>query len=175
MKVNNICLGVGQYGKVMKKRYKTLLDDDLLFGYKEIVLYYESKVKRNPKGFRVSKIKKSLKQLAMYQDDLQTAIEPIHKQMFEQEPVPFFAFGDKFNSKVPSLIYHLRNAYAHNCVEREKIKGVDFLCFMDKYNGNLTMLGQIPYDVSEDFIEKLKATRTPEEENEIEPFEEIIY
>ena len=141
----------------MKKRYKTLLDDDLLFGYKEIVLYYESKVKRNPKGFRVSKIKKSLKQLAVYQNDLQTEI------------------------KSPSLIYHLRNAYAHNCVEKEKIKGVDFLCFIDRkyYKKSnkvvLTMLGQIPYDVFLDFIGKLKDARTPEEGNSIEPFEEIIY
>lgn len=165
----------------MKKRHKTLLDNDLLFGYKEIVLYYESKVKRNPKGFRVSKIKKSLKQLAMYQDDLQTEIKSIHKQMFEKEPVPFFAFGDYHGSKVPSLIYHLRNAYAHNCVEKEKIKGVDFLCFIDRkyYKKSnkvvLTMLGQIPYDVFLDFIGKLKDARTPEEENSIEPFEEIIY
>ena len=159
----------------MKKRYKTLSDDDLLFGYMKIVLYYESKVKRNPKGFRVSKIKNSLKQLAIYQDDLQTVIEPIHKQMFEKEPVPFFAFADKFNSKVPSLIYHLRNAYAHNCVERENIKGVDFLCFMDKYNKQTTMLGQIPYDAFAEFFEKLKAARTPEIEDKIETFEEIIY
>ena len=146
-----------------------------MFGYKEIVLYYESKVKRNPKGFKVSKIKKFLKQLAMYQNTLQTVIEPIHKQMFEKETVSFFAFRDKFNSKVPSLIYHLRNAYAHNCVEKENIKGQDFLCFMDKYNGSLTMLGQIQYDVFDDFMENLKATRTSEEENEIEPLEEIIY
>ncbi len=159
----------------MKKRYRTLSNPDLLFGYKEIVLYYESKVKRNPRGFQVSKIKKSLKQLAMYQDDFQTVIMPIHKQIFEKEPVSFFAFGDKFNSKVPSLIYHLRNAYAHNCVERENIKGADFLCFMDKYNKQTTMLGQIPVDVFEDFIRKLKEARTTEEESKIEPFEEIIY
>ena len=79
----------------MKKRYRTLSNPDLLFGYKEIVLYYESKVKRNPKGFRVSKIKKSLRQLAIYQDDLQTVIEPIHKQMFEKEPVAFLEFNCK--------------------------------------------------------------------------------
>ena len=117
----------------------------------------------------------------MYQDDLQTVIEPIHKQMFEKEPVPFFAFTDCHDSQVPSLIYHLRNAYAHNCVEKEKIKGVDFLCFVDrKYykksnKVELTMLGQIPYDAFSEFVEKLKAARTPEIENEIEPFEEIIY
>lgn len=169
------CHGVGQLGKVMKKRYKTLLDDDLLFGYKEIVLYYESKVKRHPKDFKVARIKKSLKLLAMYQDDLQTVIEPIHRQMFEKEPVSFFAFGDKYDSKVPSLIYHLRNAYAHNCVERENIKGVDFLCFMDKYRKQTTMLGQIPYSEFSGFIAKLKEARTPEKENEIEPLEEIIY
>lgn len=116
-----------------------------------------------------------LKQLAMYQDDLQTVIEPIHKQMFEKEPVPFFAFTDCHGSQVPSLICHLRNAYAHNCVERENINGVDFLCFMDKYNKQITMLGQIPYDAFSEFFEKLKAARTPEIENEIEPFEEIIY
>ena len=159
----------------MKKRYKTLSDDDLLFGYKEIVLYYESKVKRNSKGFRVSKIKKSLKQLAIYQDDLQTVIEPIHQQMFEKEPVAFFAFNCKSGSKIPKLLAHLRNAYAHNCVERENIKDVDFLCFMDKYNKRTTMLGQIPVVVFEDFIGKLKEARTPEEESKTEPFEEIIF
>lgn len=157
----------------MKKRYETLADNDLLFGYKEIVLYYESKVKRHPKNFKVARIKKSLKRLAMYQDDLQTVIEPIHRQMFEKEAVAFFAFSDKFGSQIPSLIYHLRNAYAHNCVERENIKGEDFLCFMDKNNGSLTMLGQIQYANFIEFISELKGARTPE--NEIEPFEEIIY
>lgn len=159
----------------MKKRYKTLTDADLLFGYKEIVLYYESKVKRNPKGFKVAKIKNSLKQLAMYQDDFQTVIEPIHKQMFEKEPIAFFAFNNKSGSIIPKLLAHLRNAYAHNCVERENIKGVDFLCFIDKYHKRTTMLGQIPVVDLEDFIGKLKEARTPEEESKIEPLEEIIY
>ena len=165
----------------MKKRCKTLTDQELLFGYKEIVLYYESKVKWHPKGFKVSRIKECLKQLAMYQDDLQTEIKPIHRHMFEKEPVAFFAFKDCHGSQVPSLISHLRNAYAHNCVEKEKIKGVDFLCFLDrKYykesnKVDLTMLGQIPYNVFQDFISELKGARTPEIENEIEPFEEIIH
>lgn len=159
----------------MKKRCKTLTDPDLLFGYKEIVLYYESKVKWHPKDFNVSRIRKCLKQLAIYQDDLQTEIKPIHRQMFENEPVAFFAFSDKYNSKIPSLLYHLRNSYAHNCVERESIKGEDFICFIDKYRKQTTMLGQIPYDVFLEFVEKLKGARTPEKENEIEPFEEIIY
>ena len=161
----------------MKKRCKTLTDTDLLFGYKEIVLYYESKVKRNPKGFQVSKTKKFLKQLAMYQNDLQTEITPVHKQMFEKEPVPFFAFNNKSDSQIPKLLSHLRNAYAHNRVEKEKIKGIVFLCFMDKKSdkGYPTMLGQIPYNVFQDFIGELKGARTPEIENEIEPFEEKIY
>ena len=159
----------------MKKRYKTLLDDDLLFGYKEIVLYYESKVKRHPKDFKVARIKKSLKLLAMYQDDLQTVIEPIHKQMFEKDPIAFFAFNNKSGSKIPKLLAHLRNAYAHNCIERENIKGVDFMCFMDKYRKQITMLGQIPAVAFENFVGKLKEARTPEEESKIEPFEEIIY
>ena len=67
------------------------------------------------------------------------------------------------------------NERIYNCVERENIKGADFLCFMDKYNKQTTMLGQIPVVVFEDFIRKLKEARTPEEESKIEPVEEIIY
>lgn len=159
----------------MKKRCETLSDTELLFGYKEIVLYYESRVKRNPKGFQVSKLKGWLQRLAIYQNDLQTEIKPIHRQMFEKEPVAFFAFSDKYNSKIPSLLYHLRNSYAHNCIERESIKGEDFICFIDKYRKQNTMLGQIPYGVFTEFVEKLKGVRSPEKENEIGLFEEIIY
>lgn len=139
----------------------TLSDSEKLFGYNEIVLYYELKVKNKPQGFNLTKLKKRLnilpttKNITIKQEkDIDNST---FAQDFQKNPVSFFCFKpvekDVKYSKPAALIYHLRNSFAHGNVEITKIGVEEYYCFKDISTKSLkknqqvpktTMIGQIP-------------------------------
>lgn len=140
----------------------TLSDSEKLFGYNEIVLYYELKVKNNSQGFNLTKLKKRLNILLINPQIIIKQEKDIDNSTFAQDfqknPVSFFCFKpvkkDSIQYSQPAaLIHHLRNSFAHGNVEITKIGAQEYYCFMDigtKSSKNKqqvskrTMIGQIP-------------------------------
>ena len=142
---------------------QTLTDKELLFGYKEVLLYYEQHVKLYPNGY-------ALKRLQKYLDLQHITLEDNMKglalqQNFQQKPVSFFCFNlTKGHSTLASLLYHLRNSFAHALVEITMIGNRPYYCFKDIYPrrqnaGQASMIGQIPKRAFKGFIQELKANQ----------------
>lgn len=155
--------GGGNLFAIMYK-YESLLDGELLFGYKNIILYYESEIKNNHKGFNVgnSKLKKYLEE-----NHIELAYENTNNIKnrlcsYGVDSISFFTFTkvtSKGFSKIPSLFYHLRNAFAHNNVDKKTIDGVEYYCLIDLYNDKYTLVGQIPITIYYEFIQNIKESR----------------
>lgn len=139
----------------------TLTDSEKLFGYNEIVLYYELKVKNNPKGFNLTKLKKRLSTLSIIPQIIIAQEKDIDNSIFAQDfqknPVLFFCFKPVEKSvkysKPAALIHHLRNSFAHGNVEITQIGVQEYYCFKDistksskkkQQVPKATMIGQIP-------------------------------
>lgn len=139
----------------------TLSDSEKLFGYSEIVLYYELNVKNKPQGFNLTKLKKKLNTLSVLPKIIIKQETNINNSTFTQDfqknPISFFCFKPvektvKY-SKPAALIHHLRNSFAHGNVEITKIGTQEYYCFMDisitssknkQQVSKTTMIGQIP-------------------------------
>lgn len=152
---------MGSRGGIMN--IQTLNDTELLFGYKEVVLYYEQHVKQYPNGYALRRLQKYLNlQHITIVDDMN---DLVLQQNFQQKPVSFFCFNlAKGHSTLASLLYHLRDSYAHALVEITKIGNRPYYCFMDIYPkgpkvGQTSMIGQIPKRALKGFIQELKANQ----------------
>ena len=140
----------------------TLSDSEKLFGYNEVVLYYELKVKNNPQGFNLTKLKKKLSTLSIIPQMIIKQEKDIDNSIFAQDfqknPVSFFCFKpvkkDSIQYSQPAaLIHHLRNSFAHGNVEIIQIGVQEYYCFKDVSTKSspkkqqvpkTTMIGQIP-------------------------------
>ena len=140
------------------------LDNELLFGYKEVVLYYEQKVKNSPHGFyfkrsRLQNYLNDKKRTITLKDNLDNT-ELLRK--FKEYPVSFFCFSrTKTHSTIPSLLAHLRNSFAHGNFVIMPIEKHLYYCFTDIYfkgkkKGQISMKGQIPVKAFRKFILELK-------------------
>ena len=139
-------------------------DKELLFGYKEVVLYYEQKVKNNPHGFyfkrsRLQNYLNDKKRTITIKDTLDDAEL---QRKFKEYPVSFFCFTrTKAYSTIPSLLAHLRNSFAHGSFVIMPIGKQPYYCFTDAYpngkkKGQISMIGQIPMKEFRQFIQELK-------------------
>ncbi len=142
---------------------QTLTDKELLFGYKEVLLYYEQHVKLYPNGYALKRLQKYLNLQHIILEDNMKGLAL--QQNFQQKPVSFFCFNlKKGHSTLASLLCHLRNSFAHALVETTMIDNRPFYCFKDVYPngqkaGQTSMIGQIPKRVFKGFIKELKANQ----------------
>lgn len=142
---------------------QTLTDKELLFGYKEVLLYYEQHVKLYPNGYALKRLQKYLNLQHIILEDNMKGLAL--QQNFQQKPVSFFCFNlTKGHSTLASLLYHLRNSFAHALVETTMINNRPYYCFKDVYpnrqkTGQASMIGQIPKRAFKGFIQELKANQ----------------
>ena len=140
------------------------LDKELLFGYKEVVLYYEQKVKNNPHGFyfkrpRLQNYLNDKKRIITLKDNLD---DTELQRKFKEYHVSFFCFSrTKAHSTIPSLLAHLRNSFAHGSFVIMPIDKQLYYCFTDIYpnskkKGQISMKGQIPVKAFRKFILEFK-------------------
>ena len=154
-------LGLDGRNKVMN--IQTLADKELLFGYKDVLLYYEQHVKLYPNGYALKRLQKylELQHITLVNNMKDLALQ----QNFQQKPVSFFCFNlTKRHSTLASLLYHLRNSFAHALVEITMISNRPYYCFKDVYPnkqkaGQVSMIGQIPKKAFKGFIQELKANQ----------------
>ena len=66
----------------------TLSDSEKLFGYSEIVLYYELKVKNRPQGFNLTKLKKKLNTLSVLPKIIIKQDYPVSSPIVESQTGP---------------------------------------------------------------------------------------
>lgn len=140
------------------------LDKELLYGYKEVVLYYELQVKTNPHGFyfnraRLQNYLNDKKKTITIKDNLE---DTELQRKFKEYPVSFFCFTrTKTYSTIPSLLAHLRNSFAHGSFVIMPIGKQLYYCFTDIYpnrkkKGQISMKGQIPVKEFKKFMQELK-------------------
>lgn len=140
------------------------LDKELLFGYKEVILYFEQQIKNNANGFyfkraRLQNYLSDKKREIIIKDNLED-VELLRK--FKEYPVSFFCFTRaKTYSTIPSLLSHLRNSFAHGSFVIMPINNQPYYCFTDscprgKKKGQLSMKGQIPVREFRRFMQELK-------------------
>jgi len=147
----------------MAKITTDLSDKELLFGYKEIILYFEKVIKKSSNGFnaRNQKFNSFLKEHDITIEYKTT--DELKNETNNTEAFFLFTFSyqkSKQLSILPSLLNHLRNSFAHGLVSKKKIKKTVYLCFKD-YNTsiNCTMRGQIPNKSFVPFIAALKQAK----------------
>ena len=151
----------------------TLNGKEKLFGYNDIVLYFELHVKNTPQGFNYNRLLNYLvtRQITI-KEEKNIGNSPF-MQDFQKNPVAFFCFKPKKQNNVnystlAALLYHLRNSFAHALVEITMIGRQQYYCFMDispssnkkqGANPQVTMIGQIPKSLFDKFIDEIKANR----------------
>lgn len=136
---------------------QTLNKGELLYGYKNIVLYYEQNVVNAATSFdaRKSRWKKYCKKSHIKFDYLNYK----YINNFQTKSFPFFCYNNRSGeTRTEALFRHLRNAYAHGNVEKIKINNQWwYYCFEDKNDsGKVTMQGQIPERKLKELIQELK-------------------
>jgi len=152
----------------MAHKYETLSDAELLFGYKEIVLYYETVITHDSKGFDVGEkeFQSFIKghQIVLFFQNNQDEVA-VHDSLkdYESNPVAFFSFSpSKGMAQVPSLLSHLRNCFAHGGVTNKEIGKTTYFCFedYDPITKKYSLKGQIPTTQFKEFINKLKQSKS---------------
>lgn len=147
---------------------RTLNDKAKLFGYNDIVLYFELQVKNTPQGFNYNRLHNYLvaHQITILQ--AKSVAKSTFMQDFQKNPVSFFCFKPKKQDKtqinystLAALLYHLRNSFAHALVEIRMIDRKQYYCFMDinPKSNDISMIGQIPKSLFVKFIDEIKANR----------------
>lgn len=137
--------------------YNGLSDKDLLFGYKEIVLYYEAQVRNKGKGFN----KRLLKEIFTKSEVKVRCGEDTHhsyNHLLGKEDYSFIHFSASEYS-IPMLIKGLRDAYAHNRISKVHIGKRYYICFYNLYNDEYKMVGQMPFPQLRQLINTIKKTR----------------
>lgn len=151
---------------------QTLLDDEIVRIYKEIILYFEKEVAPNPKGFRKNDARFSgflkLLQADFQCVDSSSAITIPNSYKLKKESFfiikPVIRNGQKF-SLLASLLSHLRNSFCHGHFSKEKVgKRTTMLCLEDYYTkghkiGQLSMVAQIPLSQFQPLIQIIKLCR----------------
>ena len=143
----------------MVHNFESLSDAELLFAYKNVLLYYETSVK-DASGFSVgNKDFQSFIKDKSISITVGTTTDIENESKKEDAPISSFFFTDTKGNQLKSLYYHLRNSFAHSSFTKMKIEKTDYLCFEDINLNNkkqFTMRGQIQLEFFEEFVEKLK-------------------
>lgn len=136
--------------------YHGLTDNELLFGYKEIVLYYETQVKNNSKGFNKKRLNQLLSRFKIIVDcGVNTPLSFYNLGRVKKSFIHFAA--SKYD--LPMLLAGLRHAYSHANIEKKKIGGKYYLCFYNLYRSKYRMVGQIPYSHLKELVLEIKDSR----------------
>ena len=134
-----------------------LSDKDLLFGYKQIVLYFENEVRKSKTGFNKRLLKGFLDNNHIV-ITTSSNVEKNYQEFIGKKRKAFIYFSQK-DYDIPMLIRLLRNAFAHGHIKKEKIGGHYYLLFFNQFNNVKTFAGQIPYSHFSAFIGALKGCR----------------
>ncbi len=148
----------------------TLNSKEKLFGYNDIVLYFELRVKNKQKGFNYNRFHNYLVAHQMTIVQAKSIVNSSFMQDFQKNPVSFFCFKPKqqdksqnkvYYSTLAALLYHLRNSFAHALVEITMIGKQQYYCFMDinPQSNDISMIGQIPKSLLVKFIDEIKDNR----------------
>ena len=137
-----------------------LNDKELIYGYKELILYFEQHLKNQPKGFN-SNSKKWGEFLST--NGITIAVK-VQSEMVQPEPSKrsFFYFTKSMKESTLFALYrHLRNAYSHGAVGKIKIGNKYYFSFSDKETygkkkGQYSMFGQIPCGLLSNFVKELQ-------------------
>lgn len=150
----------------------TLNGKEKLFGYNNIVLYFELQVKNTPQGFNNNRLRNYLVAHQITIKEEKAIVNSPFIQDFQKKPVTFFCFKPAYRKSVQystlaSLLYHLRDSFAHALVEITMINRQQYYCFKDinPKTNSVSMIGQIPKPLFVKFIDELKANR--KEKNQI--------
>lgn len=141
----------------MANIFNNLSDNDLLFGYKQIVWYYENEVKNGTRGFNKNRLKPFLenKGIAI---STSSNIEKASRQTIGQKRKSYLFFSQK-GFDIPLILRVLRNSFAHSNVSKILIGGHYYLVIYNFFRGKKTFVGQISYAQFHDFIDALKGCR----------------
>ena len=138
---------------------QTLTDTELLFGYKNVALYYENRLTKVKDGFNRRRLNSYLE---LMQIELSSTGSCDSNNNFRKNPVSFFKYDKHHDlSQIVSLFKHLRNSFAHGNVEKVMIGNRPYYCFVDIYTmgkkkDKFSMMGQIPAKAFKGFIQELK-------------------
>ncbi len=141
----------------MAASFNYLSEKDLVFGYKQIVWYYETQVRNNSTGFNKNRLKRFLDDNGI---DISTSVdvEKSSNKVICQKRKSHFYFTQK-EYDIPLILRMLRNSFAHSNVQKVKIGGYYFILFSNTYGGKKTFVGQISYSKFQDFVNALKSCR----------------
>ena len=144
----------------------TLNGKEKLFGYNDIVLYFERQVKNTPQGFNYNRLLNYLVTRQITIKEEKNISNSAFMQDFQKNPVSFFCFKPAYRNSVrystlAALLYHLRNSFAHALVEITMIGKQQYYCFMDinPQSNDISMIGQIPKSLLVKFIDEIKDNR----------------
>jgi hypothetical protein len=147
-------------------------DKELLFYYKDIILYYENEVKRNSKGFR-SQTKKFVdflrKENLHFIVQQGTIMSPSSYETCEESFV-IFKNANGY-SRFASFFYHLRNAFAHGRFLKRTIGTGVYILLEDEVKrgsnkGQLSMIAQIPIKKIGELVAIMKESRKQSTDNQ---------
>lgn len=125
----------------------TPLNDKELIYFSRLMLRYEAEIKKDSKGFSIKKLKPFLqkKQITLdYKNKVETYNDAKNTIVFAND-----------GSACVSFIRHIRNAFAHNQIQ--KVKNEYLLS--DKYRNKPTMSGRIGVNLLKALIAEMENTR----------------
>lgn len=137
-------------------------DKELLFFYKDVILYYENVVKNESKGYdsRKKRFVEYLKENDIhfiYSRAKTIDIPSTH----QNNPKSFIIFKQtKGYSRFASYLCHVRNSFAHGLFSKERDGNVVYLRMHDINNkGNLSMVTYIPIKQFAEIIMLIKQSK----------------
>ncbi len=123
----------------------TLADKEIIYFYK-LLFRYEKVISKNPKGFRYYKIENFLEKHSINLDYK----NPV-KEHFEKNKIIF----KQRDSICVCFIRHVRNAFAHGLITKEK----NIYTIIDYDKKKLTMYGRINKELLSELIKEMENTR----------------
>lgn len=124
------------------------LSDEEITYFAKLMLRYESKIKKDPKGYNIRKLTKFLRKNNI---TLDSDTKPADYNGNEKNTIVF----SSHDSKCVDFIYHIRNAFAHNNIQ--KVKNTYQLYDEDKKSP--TMKGSIDTNLLKELIAKIESMK----------------
>lgn len=146
--------------KTPKMNGALLSDEEIVYFYRNVVMYYELGDKKRKFSVIGTNLKEHLQLHDMLFDIGEPKETPPKKPDFLSKRKIGFWFINSKKNQVTSLLSHLRNSISHCKVTCQYINNEWNFCFQDEYQGKVTMLGKLPKKLLPGFIEALKLTET---------------
>ena len=143
----------------MNSRLDQLNNQELLFFYKKVILYYERVVAPSPHGYRITdnRIQQFLNSKGIYFRQVKGG-ELSCPKLYKENSEYFIVFKQSSEngqvlSQIPCMLKHLRNCFAHGHYCKIVLDGVPCYCMEDIRNGKAhTMYAQIPVNMFHELI-----------------------